>query len=174
MCWLIRKRGGENFKLQNRTPTTIRERAKSQRYKIDGLDNISVLTDMLSVTQLTTTAKALAEPTRIRVLASLRVGELCVCELCDALKVTQSTLSTHLQVIRQAGLVSTRKEGKWMYYALNSEASDFLETIFGHFGRSLRDDAVLRQDRQRLEKRMSLRTAGTCCVGFEIRKCCGK
>ena len=132
------------------------------------------MADMYGVTQLTSTAKALAEPTRVRILASLLRGELCVCELCDALAVTQSTLSTHLQVIRLAGLVATRKEGKWMYYALTPEAAAFLKATFAHFTRSLQADAALRQDRLRLEKRLALRTAGTCCVGFENKKCCGK
>ena len=57
--------------------------------------------------ELVLTAKALADATRVRILAALRGGELCVCELGDALGVTQSTLSTHLQVIREAGLVGT-------------------------------------------------------------------
>ena len=58
--------------------------------------------------ELVLAAKALADPTRVRVLAALRDGELCVCELSDVLDVTQSTLSTHLQVIRDANLVQTR------------------------------------------------------------------
>ncbi len=62
--------------------------------------------------QLVLLAKALTDPSRVRVLALLREQELCVCELCDVLGLTQSTLSTHLQVIRKAGLVSARKEGK--------------------------------------------------------------
>jgi len=59
-------------------------------------------------------ARALAEPTRLRVIAALREHELCVCELCDALQATQSTLSTHLSLLRDAGLVRTRKGGKWI------------------------------------------------------------
>jgi ArsR family transcriptional regulator len=59
--------------------------------------------------QLAAVARALAEPNRIRILAALRGGELCVCELCDALALSQSTLSTHLRVIRQAGLVTAQK-----------------------------------------------------------------
>ena len=82
-------------------------------------------------------AKALADPTRVRVLAALRDGELCVCELSDALEVTQSTLSTHLQVIREADLVQTRKEGKWVYYALKPEAKRLLKGVFSFFAEAL-------------------------------------
>src|SRR5436305_228160 len=81
--------------------------------------NISSFTDMFAgaMRELVLIGKALADATRVRILAALRGRELCVCELCDALEVSQSTLSTHLQVIRDAGLVQTRKQGKWTYYA---------------------------------------------------------
>ena len=58
---------------------------------------------------LTALGQALVEPTRVRLLAALRHGELCVCELVDALEISQSTLSGHLQVLRQTDLVATRK-----------------------------------------------------------------
>ena len=116
--------------------------------------------------QLLSTARALADPTRVRVLAVLRSGELCVCELCDALDVTQSTLSTHLQVIRDAGLVNTRKEGKWIYYALRPEAKPILKSFFGFFEDEMTADAGLRRDGVRVQKRLSEREAGACCRGF--------
>ena len=76
----------------------------------------------MEMDDLVKTAKSLADSTRVRIVAALLERELCVCELCDSLGVTQSTLSTHLQVIRDAGLVSARKEGKWMYYAIQPDA----------------------------------------------------
>ena len=66
---------------------------------------------------LTSLGQAIADPTRVRIIAALRVGELCVCELVDALEISQSTLSTHLQVLRQTGMVIPRKEGRWVYYS---------------------------------------------------------
>ena len=117
--------------------------------------------------ELLLTAKAFADPTRVRVLAALRKGELCVCELCDALAVSQSTLSTHLQVIRDAGLVSTRKEGKWKYYVITRAASSLVGTLFRLFATSVTQDAALLRDRKRLTRRLSLRNNGTCCIGFE-------
>jgi ArsR family transcriptional regulator len=111
-------------------------------------------------------AKALADPTRVRALAALREGELCVCELSDALEVTQSTLSTHLQVIREADLVQTRKEGKWVYYALNPEAKRLLKGVFDFFADGLEADKLLRRDAGRLQKRLAEREDGACCRGF--------
>ena len=61
---------------------------------------------------------ALSDGTRLRILAMLREGERCVCELQDDLDVAQSRLSFHLKVLREAGLVSDRREGRWSYYAI--------------------------------------------------------
>jgi ArsR family transcriptional regulator len=115
-------------------------------------------------------ARALAEPTRVRILLGLRAGELCVCELSDALDVTQSTLSTHLQVIREAGLVSARRSGKWMYYALHPEARPRLEAIFETFHDALESDPALQLDRQMLAGRLCLREGEACCVGPSAEK----
>jgi len=124
------------------------------------------------VNDLVLGAKTLADPTRVRILAALREGELCVCELCDALAITQSTLSTHLQVIRNAGLVSTRKEGRWMYYALEPEATRLVDSLFAIFSDSLKQDARLRRDARALSQRLALREGGQCCVGFARSRSC--
>src|SRR5438477_9961336 len=76
-----------------------------------------------------TFAKALADLTRLRVIAALRQRELCVCELCDALVATQSTLSTHLTLLRDGGITSTRMQGKWIYYRLRYEVAQIIETF---------------------------------------------
>ncbi len=119
-------------------------------------------------------ARALSDPTRVRVLLALREEELCVCELCDALDLTQSTLSTHLQVVRKANLVTTRKEGKWSYYAITPAAKRLLASLSSHFARSLAADRLLRHDAQNLKRRLALRDNGACCVGFGTSSpCCG-
>ena len=119
------------------------------------------------VTEAVSAAKALADPTRIRILVALRGRELCVCELCDALKVSQSTLSTHLQVIRKAGFVRTRKVGKWIYYAPEPELEPFLDSFFSHFEAGLRSDSRLRRDVGRVTQRLAEREGDECCRGFE-------
>ena len=122
--------------------------------------------------ELVSTAKAFADPSRVRILAALRGQELCVCELCDALDATQSTLSTHLQVIRNAGLVSARKQGKWMYYAIAPKAERLVDSLFQSFASSLKRDAALRRDEKKLSARLALRDNGACCVGFGNKKGC--
>jgi ArsR family transcriptional regulator, arsenate/arsenite/antimonite-responsive transcriptional repressor len=76
---------------------------------------------------------ALSDETRLCILERLRRGERCVCELTDALDAAQSRLSFHLRVLREAGLVTDRREGRWMYYTLNvdtlAEVAGLAETL---------------------------------------------
>lgn len=120
---------------------------------------------------LVSVAKALSDPSRVRILFALRERELCVCELCDSLAMTQSTLSTHLQVIRRAELVSGRKEGKWMYYRVASHAQELLSYLFQSFAPSMKKDAMLSRDAKNLKDRLRLRNGGSCCVGFSGKGC---
>lgn len=67
--------------------------------------------------------KALADESRIRVLFALRGGELCACQLVEFLALAGSTVSKHLSVLYQAGLVELRKEGRWVYYKLSGRGA---------------------------------------------------
>jgi ArsR family transcriptional regulator len=69
---------------------------------------------------------ALSDETRLRLLELLRAGEQCVCDLTDSLDTGQSRLSFHLKVLKDAGLVTDRREGRWVYYALDLAALDAL------------------------------------------------
>jgi ArsR family transcriptional regulator len=97
------------------------------------------------------TLRALADPTRLRVLALLVGGEVCVCHLHDTLDVPQPKASRHLAYLRRAGLVETRKDGLWVYYRLADSPDPVLRSLVhtaihcaGHL------DTVAR-DRQKLE-----------------------
>ncbi len=65
---------------------------------------------------------ALSDETRLDIVGRLSAGERCVCDLTDALDSAQSRLSWHLKVLKDAGIVSDRKQGRWVYYRLNAEA----------------------------------------------------
>jgi len=65
--------------------------------------------------------KALADETRLRALCALRGGELCACQLIALLELAPSTVSKHLSILRNARLVDSRKEGRWMYYRLSKD-----------------------------------------------------
>jgi len=94
---------------------------------------------------------ALSDETRLAALSMLRGGERCVCELQDALDAAQSRLSFHLKVLKDAGLVTDRKEGRWSYYSLVPDrlgvAHDVVRTL-------ATQKAVGRE----------LRVFGTCCA----------
>lgn len=65
---------------------------------------------------------ALSDETRLEIIQLLSHGERCVCELTGALDAAQSRLSFHLKTLKDAGLVTDRREGRWVYYALNPDA----------------------------------------------------
>ena len=67
---------------------------------------------------------ALSDETRLEIVRLLSHGERCVCELQSVLDAAQSRLSFHLKTLKDAGLVSDRREGRWVYYALNRELLD--------------------------------------------------
>lgn len=66
--------------------------------------------------------QALSDETRLEIIARLARGERCVCELTGAMDAAQSRLSFHLKVLKNAGLVTDRREGRWSYYSLDREA----------------------------------------------------
>jgi len=72
---------------------------------------------------------ALSDETRLEIMERLKDGAHCVCDLTDALKTGQSRLSFHLKVLKDAGLITDRPEGRWIYYSLNAEALEELEEV---------------------------------------------
>jgi ArsR family transcriptional regulator, arsenate/arsenite/antimonite-responsive transcriptional repressor len=121
--------------------------------------------------ELTSLGQAIVDPTRVRIIAALRRRELCVCELVDALEISQSTLSGHLQVLRQIGLVITRKDGRWIYYSLTHRKTALIEALFSHVQPDGGADPRLRRDSRRIERRLAIRENGRCVLGFtELEK----
>lgn len=89
---------------------------------------------------------ALSDETRLEIIELLRNGERCVCELTDTLDAAQSRLSFHLRVLKDAGIVRDRKNGRWVHYELDADAFEEMETLIGGM------------------KPRSLRSAKTCCA----------
>ena len=67
--------------------------------------------------------KALGDENRIRILKLLQSGEKCACVLLDDLHITQPTLSHHMKILCDSGIVTGRKEGKWMHYSISAEGA---------------------------------------------------
>ena len=73
--------------------------------------------------------KALCDENRIRILKLLTGGEKCACKLLDELSVTQPTLSHHMKILCDSGIVSGRKEGKWMYYSISEQGAEYARNL---------------------------------------------
>jgi ArsR family transcriptional regulator, arsenate/arsenite/antimonite-responsive transcriptional repressor len=102
---------------------------------------------------LVRTTKALADETRIRIIGALQGRELCVCQLIELLGLAPSTVSKHLSVLRNARLIDSRKQGRWMFYHLAGKDAPgqvlaALEWIIGWFV----DSSQFIQDDRRLKK----------------------
>ena len=96
--------------------------------------------------------KALADENRTRALMFLRAGELCVCQIMEMLKLAPSTVSTHLNVLHRAGLLESRKEGRWIYYRLpDRDAPSRVRDILRWLHESLTDDPQVAEDTKKLK-----------------------
>ncbi len=73
--------------------------------------------------QITRTFKAFCDENRLQILAMLRSGEKCACKLLEELHIGQSTLSHHMKILCDSGIVVGRKEGKWVHYRIDPEGS---------------------------------------------------
>lgn len=95
--------------------------------------------------------KALGDENRMRALAALTHGELCACQITELLALAPSTVSKHLDVLRQAGLVISRKEGRWMFFRLNDNGGPAREA-FDLAMKALAKDKKIAADRKRLNE----------------------
>ena len=117
--------------------------------------------------------KALAEETRLRIIRLLENGELCVCDIVTALDMVQPKVSFHLAVLKEAGFIKDRKQGKWTHYSLDD--SDF-------FRRSLLLSVIERipkeavaEDRKRLDDFLQDKTSRDNVVSLpEKKRCAGR
>ncbi len=79
--------------------------------------------------------KALADENRLAIMLALQHGEKCGCVLLEEMNITQPTLSHHMKILCDSGLVSSRKEGKWMHYSLSKEGVNAFRNMIGTYAR---------------------------------------
>ena len=95
---------------------------------------------------------ALSDRTRLRLLNLMQEDEVCVCFFTEVLQAPQPTISRHLAYLRQAGVVSARREGKWMHYRIVDPPDARAARVFREIRAWLSDEPELRLDRERLVK----------------------
>lgn len=96
--------------------------------------------------------KALSDENRVRALMILADGELCVCQIIEMLGLAPSTVSKHMSILRQAGLVETRKEGRWIYYRLADDEVKKTSEILGWLQRHLKKNKRISDDFKKLRQ----------------------
>ena len=95
---------------------------------------------------------ALADQTRLRLLNLMADGEVCVCFFVEVLQESQPKISRHLAYLRKAGVVATRREGKWMHYSIVEPSDPYAMRIFNEVRNWLVEDEEMKRDRRRLQQ----------------------
>lgn len=117
----------------------------------------------MTLRQATAITKALADENRIRLLLALRQGEICVCQLTELLGLAASTTSKHLSILYQAGLVDSRKDGRWMYYSLPRKGVDPSQRgVTRWLLAALADDPRIGEDAARLKQVLQMDPVELC------------
>jgi ArsR family transcriptional regulator len=101
---------------------------------------------------LVTLFQALSDATRLRLLSLMAAGEVCVCYFVEILDETQPKISRHLAYLRRAGLVSARREGKWVHYGLLKPSDPAAAAVFETVLEVITNDRRMQRDRAALEK----------------------
>jgi ArsR family transcriptional regulator len=100
---------------------------------------------------MTGALKALADPTRVRILGLLAGGQVCVCHIHDALGIPQPTASRHLASLRKAGLVDSRRDGLWVHYSVANIEDEAIRTLVQTVTHCVGHADTIARDRKRLE-----------------------
>ncbi len=117
--------------------------------------------------------KALSDETRLRILKLLEHGELCVCDIVTALDMIQPKVSFHLSVLQEAGLVKSRKQGKWIHYSID-ESDIFKRFLLMSVFERIPDETVA-DDKRRLEAFLKKKRPLTKVIAIKNNsRCCGR
>ncbi len=114
------------------------------------------------MSDIVTFSRAVADSTRWRIVRLVLADALCVCELADILEMPQSSVSSHVQIIRKAGLLESEKCEKWTYFQIRADYRKLIQSLSKFFGES--DEAILAADARRLIQRLARRET-SCCPG---------
>jgi DNA-binding transcriptional ArsR family regulator len=101
---------------------------------------------------LTVVTKALSDPQRVRILSALKNRELCLCQIVELLQLAQSTVSKHCSILKQAGLVESRKEERWMYFKLPEHPSLEVQNVLEWTLQTARSTERIKSDNKKLKK----------------------
>jgi ArsR family transcriptional regulator len=107
---------------------------------------------VIDVKSLTKLFRALGDETRLRIVAMLSHGELCVCHLEKALELPQPNVSRQLGILRMAGVVDARRDGTWVYYKLAAQEHDGVQDVLATLTKTFGAERAIRTDHAKLKK----------------------
>lgn len=113
---------------------------------------LSSASDLEDVRPLTRAFRALGDETRVRIVALLVQGELCVCHLESALGISQPNCSRQLGILKAAGIVDSRRDGTWVYYRITDQEHDSVKNVLDVLAKTFGSERALRVDHTRLKK----------------------
>lgn len=112
--------------------------------------------------QIAECLKGLSDPTRLRIIALLDHGELCICDLMESLELPQSKVSRHMSYLKNGGWVTSERKGKWVYYSLGSPDSPLLREAIVSLRKHLPETSEGRDDHARLVAYLKTKSADSC------------
>ncbi len=112
----------------------------------------AIATADLGVRELTRLFRALGDETRLRIVALLAHGELCVCHIVTALDLSQPNASRQLGILRMNGVVDARRDGTWVYYRIADQEHAAVETMLDTLTRAFGAESAIRADHAKLRK----------------------
>jgi len=114
--------------------------------------------------------RALSDPNRLRALAALRGGELCVCQIVALLGLAPSTVSKHMSLLAEAGLVTAGKRGRWVYYQLAEAGSETIGRLLALLPALLDEEARVVADADVLKRILALDPEALCRMAGDARE----
>ena len=122
---------------------------------------------MKAINEFTEALAALSDKTRLRIVYLLVLsGEsICVCEIVDSLEEPEANISRHLKILKHAGLVEERKEGRWKYYSITKNGDQFMTHLFQTVSSIPKE--MLMKEYEKLGERLKLRENGRCLLGIQ-------
>ncbi len=115
---------------------------------------------------------ALSDENRVRALLALRHGELCVCQITELLQLAPSTVSKHLSILRDAGLIEGRKQARWMYYVLCETGNSPAGKAMAWLRSTLGADERIKADDKRLKAILKESKEELCRLQMGRAECC--
>lgn len=115
--------------------------------------------------------KALADETRLRILMLLKENELCACQIIECFNLAGATISKHLAILKRAKLITSRKDGRWIFYKLTDLKDEIILDTISLVQKSLKNESLIKEDSKKLIDILKIEASELCRIQNE-KTCC--